>query len=206
MNRRDFLANAFRVGGFAALYSLGLSPKEIAAITVSGRPAPGGVAAANGYTLTSIDLCLSANTGQQTLTAYIYSDSSDNPGTALGTSTNTIAYGSVVTYFGNVFTFDGVELTNGTKYWIVVKAIPINGSNFIRWISDSNGSGLVRYSGASISWTAIYSYPGAYKTYSGSSVLQDSHADYVSDNIHLGEDGPDRTYNATQFVAGSGAQ
>ena len=47
MNRREFLLSAFKSGGMAALFSLGLSFREaelFASTAVSGRPCPGGVA------------------------------------------------------------------------------------------------------------------------------------------------------------------
>lgn len=113
--------------------------------------------AGSSYTLCAITINLKrtgAWAGTHNLTAYIYNDSTNNPGTSLGTSTNTLVAADLSTSqaWTGYFEFSGVSIISTTKYWIVITTAIGDGSNYFDWYYG--GTGLSRKSSDGITWNA----------------------------------------------------
>ena len=111
--------------------------------------------AASTYTACSISLgARKSGAPAQTFWAGIYTDSSGNPGTLVGTHSTSIGAAAFGTSLGAV-NFPGVSasISSGTAYWIVVRASATDVSNYI--IVANLGYTLpgTRYSDNGTSWT-----------------------------------------------------
>lgn len=130
------------------------------------------ITAASTYTITKLEFQLRKTaSAAQTIDARIFSDNSvpNDPLALLATSTNTLAASTIVadTYYR--FTFSGLPFVSGTKYWIGMKATPIDGGQFPIWRAIQ-GSGRTEYGDVSASTWSQYTgnpHAGTYKIYSG---------------------------------------
>jgi hypothetical protein len=93
--------------------------------------------ATSSYTLTSFQLKM-YKTGSPTgtITGYVHADTGSGlPGTLLGTSVNTIDASTVAAGtpgdFSGTVPFSGVSITNGTKYYLVVRKPTVDASNYV---------------------------------------------------------------------------
>lgn len=95
------------------------------------------------------------------ITARIYSDSSDSPGSQLGSTSTTVQAASGLTgsFAAYEFVFPSdIALTNGTKYWVVLVASALgDGSNFVRWAGNPSGTLKQKDSGDGSAWTLVQS-------------------------------------------------
>lgn len=128
--------------------------------------------ASSSYTLTEADFQLRKTaSAAQTIDARIFSNNAgpNDPNALLATSTNTLAASTIVADTYYAFTFSGFALTNGTIYWIGMKATPIDGAQFPIWRAIA-GSGRTEFGDATAtSWSQYTGNPhaGTYKLYSG---------------------------------------
>jgi len=92
------------------------------------------------------------------ITAYLYDNSSDQPSTLLGTSTDTISATTVslsrTEYYWN---FAGIALSNTTKYHIVLTKAYTDASNAIKWTMNDGGATAEEYNRATTlpTWTTV---------------------------------------------------
>lgn len=104
------------------------------------------------------------------ITGYIYSDNSGAPNTALATSTDTIAASTIGTsdYAYYPLNFTGVELSNATKYHIVLTKAYTDSENYIYWYIDQTESGQSVYYGNTSPPSSLLdsSGQGVFATYS----------------------------------------
>ena len=102
------------------------------------------------------------------ITVSIYTDASNKPGTRIATSTDSVSYGSLTdTFVEKQFEFD-LQLSNATKYWIVVnRSAAPSGSNtptlFIE--TKSPASGEYATSSDASAWTLFTGKSFAYTIY-----------------------------------------
>lgn len=103
--------------------------------------------AASSYTLCAITVPLEkVGTPSYTLTAYVYSNSSNSPASLIGTGSAGIATTSLGTSYANI-TFTGLSaaITASTQYWVVIKSTsaPNDNTNYAQW--GGTGSGCTPY-------------------------------------------------------------
>lgn len=90
--------------------------------------------ATSNYTLQQIDLLLYRN-GSSTnqLGVYLYSNSSDLPGSLLATKTNTVTMNNLTTDINGAYysmLFNNYSIVSGTKYHVVMTFTYIDGSTY----------------------------------------------------------------------------
>jgi hypothetical protein len=118
--------------------------------------AAGSFTPTSSYTLTKVALyLLKVSAPTFPITVYIYSDSSDTPNVAIATATNTIDSStlSTSTYGWFEALFNGIALTSGTKYHIVIYASSFSTTNWVRWGYYATVTGqTVKYSANGTTW------------------------------------------------------
>lgn len=141
------------------------------------------------YTLCALDVNLyrSGTTDSSyeisTVTAYIYSDDAANStpvdtgeaGGPLATSTNTVSYETInangASYSADnyeLFTFAGVSIQSGTKYWIVLICDAQDASDYVKWQrhnSETDPAEDMASTVAGTTWTSSDGYQGLFHTY-----------------------------------------
>lgn len=130
--------------------------------------------AGSSYTLCKLEVLLEAwlyDPGiTPTITAYIYSDSSNTPGSVVanGTMTNAPVDMSGWTDTSKNWLssdFSGVSLTSSTVYWIVLKISGLDaGGSYPRWrVSSTAGSTVASSDGTT--WGQVAAYQADFRTY-----------------------------------------
>jgi len=105
------------------------------------------------YTLTRIDVSIKKiNSPSYTITAHVYSNTSNSPLASLASSTNTVSGTSVTTSYALYqFDFTGVSISSATKYHIVLTTSGTNGVDYFLWETESSG-GRIEVSSDGSSW------------------------------------------------------
>ena len=117
----------------------------------------GEIVAGASFTCTKIALSLGRiGTGTPVLTGYIWANNAGQPGTLLGTSTNTVNGTTLNSAAPTVaeFTFAGVALTNGTTYWFGVMADVIDAANYTQVYGGATSTANQYVSPDGTTWTA----------------------------------------------------
>jgi hypothetical protein len=132
------------------------------------------VASAN-YTLKRVDARLGSTATDSsggTITAYIYSDTSQYPNVSLGASTNTVGYSTITAAYtvGQwlSFYFEGVSISSGTKYHVVLYGSAVPNVTLV-WRKLDPGAQYSFYSGnggsGSGNWNVVDQVDFDYITY-----------------------------------------
>lgn len=87
------------------------------------------------------------------LTAHIYSDSAGAPGTSLYTSTDTVSANLAASPTYYTWTFNNINLSNATVYWIVIQNSATCSGNDLATRYGTSGSQDINV-GSPGSWTA----------------------------------------------------
>jgi hypothetical protein len=157
----------------AATKSIGNSVNNIYFATqfVAGSTEDDQSAGDSNYTICKVVVrgYASAESSPLTITAYIYSDSTDAPGTLIGTGSTAVNVSSIGTSEEDV-TFAGTlsaEVVNGTTYWLVLKADTTNAVYF-KWAVETSGQTEHMYRAtADPTWTEDGTvYSGKFTLYS----------------------------------------
>jgi len=110
--------------------------------------------AGSSYTLCKLSIS-AAKVGSPTMsvTAFIYNDSSNAPGSQVGTGSGSVAVSTFPASQGDVF-FTGmnVSIVNGTKYWIAIQSTAQDGVNNASWFVGA-GSDFFDASANGTTWT-----------------------------------------------------
>lgn len=116
------------------------------------------------YNLTSIEVALYHEVGDDRFTTLICADAADaagEPGAVLGSSTQSAPFGFTSMLYTASFSGSGVSLSSGSRYWVVVQALdPSSGDGGFWWASSPTppgDTGLSTFSSGS--WTTSSSAP-----------------------------------------------
>lgn len=105
--------------------------------------------------------------GGSYLTFFLYTDDAGEPGTKIGTKTNLTMFGSLttsyLTYFSGIS--DGITLSSGTDYWIVLRLNQTPAGGTIQFKRSSSGIARYAYGSDGLSWTVINQGTGWYEIY-----------------------------------------
>lgn len=115
----------------------------------------GSFTASANYTCTKIEFYVDSITGDpsaRTYTGYLYSNGTNEPGSALETATATISGADIVAGY-NAFTFAGEALASGTTYWFVIK-VDQAAAAYISIRYDSTDAKIVVRGDSTPTWTA----------------------------------------------------
>jgi hypothetical protein len=111
----------------------------------------------------------SAGSSPLTITAYIYSDSTNAPGTLIGTGSTAVNVSSIGTSEEDV-TFAGTlsaDVTNGGTYWLVLKADTTDAVYFLWSVETSGNTEHMYRATADPTWTEDSTvYSGKFTLYS----------------------------------------
>lgn len=92
------------------------------------------------YSLTSIELALYYETGDNRFTTLICADSGGQPGAVLGSVTQPATAAPAFTSALYSSSFSGITLTSGATYWVVLQALtPDTGDGGFWWGSSPTG-------------------------------------------------------------------
>jgi hypothetical protein len=92
------------------------------------------------YSLTTIELALYYETGDNRFTTLICADSGGQPGAVLGSATQPATAAPAFTSAIYASSFSGITLSSGTTYWVVLQALtPATGDGGFWWGSSPTG-------------------------------------------------------------------